>query len=197
MYCTFCSRLSTISEKSIQICFCYCEVYYIICSHSFLSSSFLCLFPIFLLSPSLFCNLSLFLYSTLPTFNLSIIAFLSSVYLFLYLSSNSPLSSCFFSHHPCLYFVFLSYFLFIYFYSIYFLFIYSSSIYFFSVYFFSACFFSQVGAVDFEYAKILRSTIKLVGTASLNKDGSLAVFVSPMMVPLGTALSSAKGPGNM
>ena len=43
----------------------------------------------------------------------------------------------------------------------------------------------QVGSVDFEYARILRSTIKLVGTASLNKDGSLAVFVSPMMVPLG------------
>jgi hypothetical protein len=55
----------------------------------------------------------------------------------------------------------------------------------------------QVAAVDFEYAKILRSTIKLLGTASLNKDGSLAVFVSPMMVPLGTPLSSAKGPGNM
>ena len=143
--------------------------------------------------------------SYIPPFLLSISPsspFLSNVYLFLYLSSNSPLSACFFSHHPYLYFVFLSYFLFIYFYSIYFLSIYSSSIYFFSiysfsVYFFSARFFSQVGAVDFEYAKILRSTIKLVGTASLNKDGSLAVFVSPMMVPLGTALSSAKGPGNM
>eukprot|EP00596_Hydrurales_sp_CCMP1899_P003918 CAMPEP_0119039076 /NCGR_PEP_ID=MMETSP1177-20130426/8382_1 /TAXON_ID=2985 /ORGANISM="Ochromonas sp, Strain CCMP1899" /LENGTH=446 /DNA_ID=CAMNT_0007002507 /DNA_START=140 /DNA_END=1480 /DNA_ORIENTATION=- len=56
---------------------------------------------------------------------------------------------------------------------------------------------SKVGAIDFEYARILRSTIKLVGTASLNGDGSLAVFVSPMMVPLGTPLSSAKGPGNM
>jgi homoserine dehydrogenase len=51
---------------------------------------------------------------------------------------------------------------------------------------------SKVDAVDFEYAKLLKSTIKLVGTASLNTDGSLAVFVSPMMVPLGTPLSSAK-----
>ena len=153
-----------------------------------LSSSFLPLFSVTFLSS----YIPPFLHSISPS---SLI--LSSVYLFLYLSSNSPLSSCFFSHHPYLYFVLLSYFHFIYFYSIYFLFIYFSSVYFFSVYFFSARFFSQVGAVDFEYAKILRSTIKLVGTASLNKDGSLAVFVSPMMVPLGTALSSAKGPGNM
>ena len=158
-----------------------------------LSSSFLPLFSVTFLS------------SYIPPFLLSIppsSLFLSSVYLFLYISSNSPLSSCFFSHHPYLYFIFLLYFRFIYFYLIHFFSVYSSSIYFISVYFFSvylfsACFFSQVGAVDFEYAKILRSTIKLVGTASLNKDGSLAVFVSPMMVPLGTALSSAKGPGNM
>ena len=153
-----------------------------------LSSSFLPLFSVTFLS------------SYIPPFLLSISPsslILSSVYLFLYLSSNSPLSSSFFSHHPYLYFVLLSYFVFIYFLSIYFSSVYFFSVYFFSVYFFSARFFSQVGAVDFEYAKILRSTIKLVGTASLNKDGSLAVFVSPMMVPLGTALSSAKGPGNM
>ena len=37
---------------------------------------------------------------------------------------------------------------------------------------------SQVTDVDFEYAKTMNSTIKLVGTASKNKDGSLAVFVS-------------------
>ena len=30
---------------------------------------------------------------------------------------------------------------------------------------------------DFKYAKTMNSTIKLVGTASKNKDGSLAVFV--------------------
>ena len=52
-------------------------------------------------------------------------------------------------------------------------------------------------SVEFEYAKILKSTIKLVGTATLNDDSSLAVFVSPMMVPLSSPLASAKGPGNM
>jgi len=56
---------------------------------------------------------------------------------------------------------------------------------------------SKVTAVDFEYAKILKSTIKLVGTASLNEDGTLAVFVSSNMVPLSSPLASAKGPGNM
>lgn len=56
---------------------------------------------------------------------------------------------------------------------------------------------SKVTAVDFEYAKTLKSTIKLIGTASLNSDGSLAVFVSPMMVPVNSPLASAKGPGNM
>lgn len=41
-------------------------------------------------------------------------------------------------------------------------------------------------------------TIKLVGTAALNgsKD-ELTVFVSPMMVPLGGPLASARGPGNV
>ena len=51
--------------------------------------------------------------------------------------------------------------------------------------------------VDFEYAKTLRSTIKLVGTAVANADGSLAVFVAPNMLPLASPLASAKGPGNM
>ena len=60
---------------------------------------------------------------------------------------------------------------------------------------------SKITAVDFEYAKILRSTIKLLGTAVLAEkdDGSkaLSVFVSPTMVPLSSPLASAKGPGNM
>mmetsp|Transcript_7519 Transcript_7519/g.17167 ORF Transcript_7519/g.17167 Transcript_7519/m.17167 type:complete len:268 (-) Transcript_7519:234-1037(-) len=56
---------------------------------------------------------------------------------------------------------------------------------------------SSISAVDFEYAKILRCTIKLVGTANKNPDGTLAVFVSPTMVPMGSSLASAKGPGNM
>eukprot|EP01037_Dinobryon_pediforme_P017843 gene17843-18071_t len=56
---------------------------------------------------------------------------------------------------------------------------------------------SKIGKVDFEYARSLKSTIKLLGTASSNADGSLAVFVSPTIVPLSSPLSSAKGPGNM
>ena len=56
---------------------------------------------------------------------------------------------------------------------------------------------SKLTSIDFEYAKILKSTIKLVGVATLNADGSLAVFVSPMVVPLNSPLASAKGPGNM
>lgn len=55
---------------------------------------------------------------------------------------------------------------------------------------------SRVSVVDFEYAKIMRSTIKLLGTASRNADGSVAVFVSPAMVPLNGSLAAARGPGN-
>lgn len=56
---------------------------------------------------------------------------------------------------------------------------------------------SKIGKVDFEYAKIMKSTIKLLGTATINADGSLAVFVSPTIVPLNNPLAAAKGPGNM
>lgn len=56
---------------------------------------------------------------------------------------------------------------------------------------------SKLTAVDFEYASMLKSTIKLLGTASVNPDNSLAVYVSPVMVPLSSPLASAKGPGNM
>lgn len=56
---------------------------------------------------------------------------------------------------------------------------------------------SKLTAVDFEYAAMLKSTIKLLGTASVNPDKSLAVYVSPVMVPLSSPLASAKGPGNM
>lgn len=55
---------------------------------------------------------------------------------------------------------------------------------------------SQLGAVDFEYARLLKSTIKLLGTAALS-NGALAVYVSPVIVPLSSPLASAKGPGNM
>lgn len=57
---------------------------------------------------------------------------------------------------------------------------------------------SQVTKTDFEFAKMLQSTIKLIGTAVKNTtDGSVAVFVSPTMVPLVNPLATAKGPGNM
>ena len=56
---------------------------------------------------------------------------------------------------------------------------------------------SKLTSIDFEYARILKSTIKLVGVANRNEDGTLAVFVSPMVVPLVMPLASAKGPGNM
>ena len=57
---------------------------------------------------------------------------------------------------------------------------------------------SSVASIDFEYAKMLKSTIKLVGCAATDpKTSSLAVYVSPMIVPLNSPLASAKGPGNM
>jgi len=58
---------------------------------------------------------------------------------------------------------------------------------------------SQIASVDFEYAKTLKSTIKLIGCATKSSagDGSLAVYVAPMVVPLTSPLASAKGAGNM
>ena len=56
---------------------------------------------------------------------------------------------------------------------------------------------SKLTAIDFEYATMLKSTIKLLGTSIRNGDGSVAVFVSPVLVPLSSPLASAKGPGNM
>ncbi|CAN0425687.1 unnamed protein product, partial [Hapterophycus canaliculatus] len=57
---------------------------------------------------------------------------------------------------------------------------------------------SSLTAVDFEYAKMMRSTIKLLGTAMLSADGEkLSVFVSPVLVPLKHPIASARGPGNI
>lgn len=56
---------------------------------------------------------------------------------------------------------------------------------------------SSISKVDFEYARSMKSTIKLLGTASLNADRSVAVYVSPAIVPFSSPLSTAKGPGNM
>ena len=60
---------------------------------------------------------------------------------------------------------------------------------------------SSITSVDFEYAKVLKSTIKLIGTASLTSvhsehDGPLSVYVSPKMVPLTHMLANARGAGN-
>jgi hypothetical protein len=55
---------------------------------------------------------------------------------------------------------------------------------------------SRLSVVDFEYARILKSTIKLLGTAGKNSDGTVSVYVSPAMVPLSSPLAAAKGPGN-
>lgn len=57
---------------------------------------------------------------------------------------------------------------------------------------------STLTKVDFEYAKMMRSTIKLLGTAMLSPDGEkLSVFVSPVLVPLSHPIASTRGPGNI
>ena len=60
---------------------------------------------------------------------------------------------------------------------------------------------SQISSIDFEYAKLLNCTIKLVGTAARlseygEHDGALSVYVTPKMVPLTHLLASARGSGN-
>jgi homoserine dehydrogenase len=46
---------------------------------------------------------------------------------------------------------------------------------------------SKLTSDDFAYAKTsLKSTIKLLGVAMVNADKTLSVFVSPVVVPLGT-----------
>lgn len=59
---------------------------------------------------------------------------------------------------------------------------------------------SKLSCTDFEIAKMNHATIKLVGSASKVQSESgarLSVYVSPTIVPLGTALASARGPGNV
>jgi homoserine dehydrogenase len=44
---------------------------------------------------------------------------------------------------------------------------------------------STLTSADFEFARMMRSIIKLLGTAMLNPRGDkLSVFVSPVVVPL-------------
>ncbi|CAM9202144.1 unnamed protein product [Choristocarpus tenellus] len=58
---------------------------------------------------------------------------------------------------------------------------------------------SKLTSADFTCAKMMDCTIKLVGTATTLGDGRdrLAVYVSPVVVPLGSPLASARGPGNI
>ncbi|CAM9187290.1 unnamed protein product [Ectocarpus sp. 6 AP-2014] len=57
---------------------------------------------------------------------------------------------------------------------------------------------SSLTSVDFEYAKMMKSTIKLLGTAMRSPDGEkLSVFVSPVLVPLSHPIASARGAGNI
>lgn len=60
---------------------------------------------------------------------------------------------------------------------------------------------SQLSSLDFEYAKLLGCTVKLLGVAARapkfgEHDGPLAVYVSPHLVPLQHALAGARGAGN-
>ncbi len=60
---------------------------------------------------------------------------------------------------------------------------------------------TEISSVDFEYAKLLGCTIKLVGTAERlsefsEYDGALSVSVAPKVVPLSHLLASARGAGN-
>lgn len=60
---------------------------------------------------------------------------------------------------------------------------------------------SSVSCVDFEYAKLLGCTIKLVGTATRlseygEHDGALSVYVAPQVVANTHLLASARGSGN-
>ena len=60
---------------------------------------------------------------------------------------------------------------------------------------------SRLTSVDFEYAKLLKCTIKLLGTArrlhyAREWDGALCVYVSPVMLPLTHELANVKSNGN-
>eukprot|EP01083_Nonionella_stella_P127418 385976_1 len=57
---------------------------------------------------------------------------------------------------------------------------------------------TAISSVDFEYAKLLGCTIKLIGTAERlsdfsEHDGALSVSVAPKVVPLSHLLASATG----
>lgn len=56
---------------------------------------------------------------------------------------------------------------------------------------------SQLSAVDFEYAKSIGSTIKLIGTATQDAEtGATSVYVAPTVLPLTSTLAAARGSMN-
>uniref|UniRef100_A0A7S2WAR1 Homoserine dehydrogenase n=1 Tax=Rhizochromulina marina TaxID=1034831 RepID=A0A7S2WAR1_9STRA len=57
---------------------------------------------------------------------------------------------------------------------------------------------SKIDAVDFEYAKLMNATVKLLGTARLSPSKeSLSVYVSPVVVPQLHPVASARGATNV
>eukprot|EP00624_Nannochloropsis_granulata_P005668 evm.model.NODE_40385_length_66094_cov_35.488079.16 len=57
---------------------------------------------------------------------------------------------------------------------------------------------SSIESVDFEYAKLLNATIKLLGMAQLSPDGAkLSVAVSPFIVPRDHAIAATNGSTNI
>lgn len=55
---------------------------------------------------------------------------------------------------------------------------------------------TRIRAVDFRYAEILHSTIRLIGAARRHGDGSLDLSVRPLMIPRGHILAKVDGPYN-
>lgn len=58
---------------------------------------------------------------------------------------------------------------------------------------------SKIQSVDFEYAKLLGGTIRLLGTAALDSQDNLSVYVAPHVVPTShvAGFASATGPTNV
>ena len=56
---------------------------------------------------------------------------------------------------------------------------------------------SEIASVDFEYAKTLHRTIKLLATSRRLMNGKLSVYVSPVLVPTSHPLASTNGADNM
>ena len=56
---------------------------------------------------------------------------------------------------------------------------------------------SKVTADDFEYAKMLKSVVKLLGVAKVIGEKKLSIFVSPVMVPATDVISTINGATNI